>query len=74
MFIPAFQTWTKYGLNQRFPTCGTRTTNGTWTAYRWYAETLFVAFLVIFNQEVCFGGTQLDKNTSRWYVKFFMLL
>jgi hypothetical protein len=25
--------------------------------------------LVLFNQEVCFGSTQLDKNTIRWYVK-----
>jgi hypothetical protein len=62
-------------LDQRFPTCGTCTINGTRTAYRWYAETLFVAFfLVMFNQEVGFGGTQVDKNTRRWYVKFFMLL
>ncbi len=26
------------------------------------------------DQEVSFGGTQLDKNTIGWYVKFFMLL
>ena len=31
-------------LDQGFPTCGTRTTSGTWTVGRWYAETFFEAF------------------------------
>jgi hypothetical protein len=38
-----------YILNQGFPTCGTRTTGGTRTAVRWYAES--------------FRKQSLNKNT-----------
>ncbi len=40
---------------------------GTHKPYLWYLHSTF-------DQEVLFGGMQLDKNTIVWYVIFFMLL